>query len=167
MKWIEFQPTFKIAIEDSPEAAIEKLREEYNRRGSQQGFVMNGEYGELHLPRSEHRIWSPYLSFYLYESQGVHSIYGRFSPRMHILTFVWFIYFVMAVITFFSCALASSQLFLGQPMWGIWVAIAALSVIAILYVVAHIGQQYSADQMKFLRSQLEEILQSAEIRCCE
>jgi hypothetical protein len=70
----------------------------------------------------------------------------------------------MAFSAFYGFALAYSQWMLGEPAWGVWVAAAALLTILVLYVVAHVGQQWSSDQMTALRTRLEDVLNSAGVR---
>jgi len=161
MQWIRFRPSFHIDLMETREQAIAKLSEEFRLRNDREHFVLSDEYGELHLPRSEHRLWSPYLAFYIHHKEGKSFVDGKFSPRLHILGFVWFVYLVMAFTFFFSCILACSQWVLGVSPWGLWLAFTAAVVVVILYVIAHIGQQWSADQMMFLHQELENILQAS------
>ncbi|MCA9133297.1 MAG: hypothetical protein KDA45_09090 [Planctomycetales bacterium] len=140
---------------------MQKLQAEFERVGQPDSFFLHGEYGELHLPPSEHRLWSPHLSFYVSEREEQGLIHGRFAPRMEVWTFVWIVYLAMSFTTFYGFTLAYSQWMLGERGWGLWVAGGALLAIAVLYIVAHVGQQWSSDQMSLLRQRLEAILQAA------
>jgi hypothetical protein len=163
MRWFQLRPTFDIELTDSREMAIEKICAENLQRGKPKDFLVFGEYGELHLPESEHRLWSPHLAFYFHEHSDHCRIHGRFAPRVNVWTVVWIAYLAMIFTAFFSAMLAVSQSTIGQYPWGWWVVAAALVALVAIYVIAHIGQQWSADQMHILREKLNEILQSAKI----
>lgn len=161
-KWFELRPTFEIPVEASRDHAITKLAQLCQNINQPSLFFVHGEYGELHLPKAEHRLWSPHLSFYVANDSsdietGTH-IKGRFAPRLDMWTLIWVLYLAMAFTSFFSFALAYSQWAIGESTWWHWVGIVALLAILGIYVVAQIGQQLSADQMRWLRQRLEEIL---------
>ncbi len=158
---LKLRPTFEIPLADGRQQVIEKLRNEYQRIAPSDLFQMFGEYGELHLPSIEHRLWSPHLSFYVAERDRVSLIHGRFAPRLEVWTLVWIIHLAMAFTAFFGLALAYSQWFVGESLWGLAVAIMAALVIVTLYIVASIGQQWSADQMASLKDRLDELLERA------
>lgn len=158
---LQLRPTFEIPLKDVRPEAIDKLAAEFARRGKGDNFLMHGEYGELHLPAAEHRLWSPHLSFYVSEREALGLIHGRFAPRLDVWTFVWVLYLAMAFSAFFGLALAYSQWMLGESQWGLWIAIVALLAIAALYIIANIGQQWSSDQMVALRNRLDEILHAS------
>ena len=164
MPWLQLRPTFEIYLVDDRQATMEKLAGAYARLAQPKSFFMHGEYGELHLPVSEHRLWSPHLSFYVTQRDELCLIHGRFAPRIEVWTFVWIIYLALSFTSFYGFALAYSQWMLGQSMWGIWVAALAMLAIGCLYVVAQVGQQWSADQMRALRMRLEKMLADSQVR---
>lgn len=163
MKWFRLRPTFEIPVHESSQAAIEKLVAISQQRNQPTIFRVHGEYGELHLPTPEHRVWSPHLSFYITQRGDSQLLLGRFAPRVDVWTSVWIFYLLMAFSSFFGFMLAYSQWSLGHPTWGLWLGGVPLLAIATLYIVAHIGQQWSVDQMHALRDQLEQILSEASI----
>ncbi len=164
MQWFKLRPTFDILLGESRDLAIERLSEEFKRQGVPDRIRMHGEYGEIHLPREEHRLWSPHLSFFIAEEEGRGSrLHGRFAPRWGVWTAVWAFYLAMSFSAFYGFTLAYSQWMINEYPWGNWVAFAALLAIASLYVIAHVGQQLSTDQMTALRVQLESIVSSVEL----
>jgi len=163
MSIFSLRPTFEIPLAEERQPAIDKLAAEFTR-SQQLGFLMHGEYGELHLQAAEHRLWSPHLSFYVSQRGEQTLIHGRFAPRLEVWTFVWVIYLAMSFTAFFGLALAYSQWMLGESGWGLWVATLAVLAIAALYVIANVGQQWSSDQMSSLRVRLEEILQRSGVQ---
>ena len=164
MGWFELRPTFEIPIQESRDTVIAKLLKECQSIGEPTSFFMHGEYGELHLPPEEHRLWSPHLSFYVADRRSHPVILGRFAPRLEVWTFVWVLYLAMAFVAFFSLVLAYSQWAIGEASFWHWVGLVALVSILVLYIVAHLGQQWSADQMHLLRERLEAILDAADVR---
>ena len=169
MTAFKLRPTFVLRLRETREVAIERLKVAYERRADPAAFRMFGEYGELHLPSSEHRLWSPHLSFYVAEATGVQAqttptlVHGRFAPRLDIWTVVWILYLLMAFTAFYGFALAYSQWMLGESAWGIWVALLSLLVMGGVTATAAIGQQLSSDQMLQLKERLEEVLGEAEL----
>jgi hypothetical protein len=163
MRWFHFRPTFDWPLEETRDVAIERLDQQFSQRKQRERFAMYGEYGELHLPPEQHRLWSPHLSFYVMPREQRSVIHGRFAPRVDVWTSVWIAYLMMVFSAFFGAMLAYSQWTLGESVWGLIIVGVSLSTILALYLVAHIGQQWSADQMEFLRTQLEEMVTSAEL----
>ncbi len=163
MQWLRLRPTFHLELTDSREAVIEKLKRFHAQVNNAEQFILFGEYGELHLPTREHRLWSPHLSFYVMAAEAGSTIHGRFAPRVDVWTVVWISYLLMIFTAFFAGALAVSQWQLKQPLWGLWLMIASLLIWGMIYVVAQVGQQWSADQMHALRERLEEKLLAAGI----
>ncbi|MEO8269765.1 MAG: hypothetical protein ABI557_08595 [Aureliella sp.] len=164
MPLLQLRPTFEVPVAEDRLEVIAKLEAEWARTRAQSDFLLHGEYGELRIAAVEHRLWSPHLSFYVGERDGHALIHGRFAPRLEVWTFVWINYLAMSFTAFFGLVLAYSQWMLGEAMWGLWVALAALSAIVTLYLVANIGQQLSSDQMDALRARLDRILARADVR---
>lgn len=160
MRWFQLRPSFRYSIHGSRDEAIARLQRVFERVGQPSIFFMHGEYGELHLPVDEHRLWSPHLSFYLIESPDSDSttldsaaattcdLRGLFAPRPDVWTFVWILYLVFAFTAFFAFIFAYVQWMLAHSLSGLWVAIFSCAVLLSIYVVAHVGQQWSADQMR-------------------
>ena len=166
MGWFRLRPTFEIPVSVSRVEVIERLRKAAQEVGKPARFRMFGEYGELHLPAEQHRLWSPHLTFYISQpgpGAGLDesSVHGRFAPRVDVWTVVWIGYLLLLFTAFFAGALGFSQWQVGEAVWGFWVALAALVSLAAIYLVAHFGQQWSVDQMQQLRDELEAILRQA------
>jgi hypothetical protein len=172
MQWFRLRPTFEISLPIPRNEVMERLRLAEGQIAEPDRFRMFGEYGELHLPKREHRLWSPHLSFYVSEpglgaGADHSSLHGRFAPRVDVWTVVWIAYLALLFTAFFGAALGVSQWQLGDPVWGSWIAGVALGLLGAIYVIAHLGQQWSSDQMHQLREQLEEIMQRAGVHCSE
>ena len=148
------RPTFELPIDVSRSEAIDRLAQDKAAHQDDALFLMFGEYGELHVHESEHRIWTPHLSFYVAESSSGARIHGRYAPRLEVWTFVWIVYLAMAFSVFFGLAFAYAQWMLQETQWAWWIVIPATLVLVSVYVAASIGQQWSSDQMEDLHDRL-------------
>lgn len=161
--WLQLRPTFVIRLTCSPDEAVARMARERSRAGHDPLMLVHGEYGELHLPGERHRLWSPHLSFHVFERQGETVLLGRFAPRVNVWTVVWIFYLLLAFSAFFGVTIGWSQWSVGLHPWGWWLAGAAGLALAALYLVAQIGQQWSADQMRELRQKLEAFLERSSV----
>ncbi len=163
MQWFTLRPTFDIQLLETRDHAVEKIDRAYRLLENKKHFLLFGEYGELHLPASEHRIWSPQLSFSV-NPRGDHCfIHGRFAPRLEIWTFVWICYLTFAFTAFFGFILGLSQFMIGSNAWGTWIGVVALMLWGALVAIAHVGQQLSVDQMRTLQGQFADFLSRADL----
>ncbi|MEM6362891.1 MAG: hypothetical protein AAF745_00585 [Planctomycetota bacterium] len=171
MSGFQLRPTFVVPLDVSRHEAMRRLQRtattQITDRTDAIRFVMKGEYGELHLPSDQIRLWSPQLSISINDDEpptfGTDTstkcrLHGRFAPRFHVWSAVWAVYLMMATIVFFSLIVAASQAMMGWAMSGLWIAATALMTILALNVSARLGQRWSADQMRTLRHRLDELL---------
>lgn len=163
LQYLKLRPTFEIPIKVPRDEAMRRLQDAYRRENDHRRFFVHGEYGELHIPPVEHRLWTPHLSFYVCDLGPTPFIHARFAPRLEVWTLVWVVYLALAFSAFFSFIIAYSQWAIGETTWWHWLGLLALLAILALYLIAHIGQQLSADQMQTLRGGLEQILTEANI----
>ena len=163
MQWFSLRPTFEIAVADSQQEAVRKIRQAYEQEADRKLTQLFGDYGELHLPTSEHRIWSPHLSFSIEQRGEQTLIHGRFAPRFEIWTFVWIGYMAFGFSAFFGFILGFSQFMIRTYSWGTWIGLVALLLWIGLIVIAHVGQQWSADQMHALKHRLDDLLDRAQV----
>jgi hypothetical protein len=161
--WFTLRPTFEVPISVSRDLAMQRLMAHYQLVNQPSRFFIHGEYGELHLPPEQHRLWSPHLTFYVSSEVGQPRIHGRFAPRLEIWTFVWVLYLAMAFTAFFSFAMAFSQWAIGEQSWWHWLGFVSAASIFLIYAIAQVGQQWSSDQMETLRNWLEDILREASL----
>ena len=162
MVWISLRPTFELSVENDLEQVRQRLAE-CRQSGVYPRFRMTGEYGDLHLPQEENRLWSPHLSFFVLADGDGTRLHGRYAPRWEIWSLVWAVYMAMICIVFFGSIFAYCQWMLGNRMWGRAAVVVAIAIILILHIVATLGQWHCRDQMTSLRAELDQILQSAEL----
>ncbi len=138
MQWFRMRPTFDLVVPCDAAVLQHWLLQECKRVGNKNSFLMYREYGELHLPASEHRLWSPHLSFYLKPDHEQTIVHGRFAPRVDIWTSVWIAYLLAIFSAFFSLMFAYSQWMLKESPWALWIAGAAVAALLLIYVTAHL-----------------------------
>ncbi len=158
MQLFVLRPTFDFTLLESHETAVQKITAAYQGSSDKDLLRVFGEYGEIHLPSSEHRIWSPHLSFSLDQRDGKTVVHGRFAPRFEIWTFVWMgLYGICngGIFRIHACLrpVHDRQQSVGPLAW-----LCRVAAMGLLIAVAHIGQQFSADQMHQLRGTLDEFL---------
>ena len=141
MQWFKLRPTFQYELPETRQHYLDELSSRCRQLNQPTLFFMHGEYGELHLPPDQHRLWSPHLSFSVETNAKQAILRGRFAPRVEIWTPIWIFYLAMSFTAFFAFTLAFSQWMLGKSAWGAGIGIAAMLLILLLYVIAHIGQQ--------------------------
>lgn len=128
-----------------------------------------GRWAEIHVPGTERRIWSPYLSLRLdHPDPGTDHgsvLYARFAPRPEIWTGVVFLYSLLLFAAFFGGTFAYVQWASNEPAWGGWVALGGVIGIAAIHLAGAIGRRLSHDQMHELRDRLVPAI--AEIRTGE
>jgi len=172
MPWIQLRPTFDWTLEGNRQDCLSALQQQFQLEAKTDLFLLHGEYGELHLPPDQHRLWSPHLSFVIMDHPSLSTapqhanrclLHGRFAPRVEVWTAVWIAYLVCLCVSFFGAIFGYVQWRLGVSVWGLWMTLAALLVWIGIYFVALVGQQWSIDQIVQLRERLEERLQQAGI----
>jgi len=165
---VQLRPTFVLTVAASRQAVLDAVGQAARQSDPSEGrFVVGEEYGEIHLPVGEHRLWSPHLSFSIGEE--IESADGkrycpidcRFAPRHQVWSAVWAGYLAFSFTAFFSLIFGCAQQMLGHTLWGVWIAGASMLGLATLYVTAAVGQQWSSDQMEQLRQRLERSLATA------
>ena len=117
-----------------------------------------GRWLELHLPESERRIWSPYLSVRLDEEDRGSTLFARFAPYPGVWTFFMFLYGSVAFLVVFGATFAYVQWASGTPAWAMWAVWIGLPILALLHGVSWIGRRLGHDQMAQLNHELDRIL---------
>lgn len=163
MPWFRLRPTFTIALAESRDLVLEKIGRGFPLVQSAEQVLLYGDYGELHLPPAEHRLWSPHLSWNIQEDGAQSRLYGRFAPRVNVWCVVWIVYLLAVFTLFFALVIGATQQLVGHYPWGYWLAVGSALVWFGVYAAAQIGQQLSADQMEHLRQQLLKRLSASQV----
>ncbi len=159
------QPTFRLLIPASKNAAMAQFNAAMAKRGDESLYLAIGEYAEFHLEPHMHRLWSPHLSVYFLDGDASDACFlmGRFAPRPNVWTLVWIFYLAFFCSIFFAGIFAGSQWLVGEFPWALAIVLATLVLYAGLFLCSQIGQSLCADQMELLRGRLDDVLRTANL----
>jgi hypothetical protein len=155
------RPTFEVRLPLPADESIERIRRQIAESASRVRALSAGNCADFFIDENERRLWSPYLSVQIQDSDSGSLLRGRFSPRPEIWTFVMFVYFLMVFVILFGVSYGYVQWAIGESPWGLVAVPIAMFVIVLLHTVSLVGQRLSADQSEQLRARLEEILEAA------
>jgi hypothetical protein len=155
------RPTFEVRLPLPADESIERIRRQIAESASRVRALSAGNCADFFIDENERRLWSPYLSVQIQDSDSGSLLRGRFSPRPEIWTFVMFVYFLMVFVILFGVSYGYVQWAIGESPWGLVAVPIGMFVIVLLHTVSLVGQRLSADQSEQLRARLEEILEAA------
>lgn len=114
---------------------------------------------ELYIPEADSHTWSPHLSLAMRLGPNATILEGRYGPAPAVWTFFLGLYAISTVGSFVGGILGISQMQLGMPPWGFWVALAALTLLTVSYIASRLGRRMSYEQMEVLHTFLQRSLQ--------
>ncbi len=167
---MRMQPTFRIHITNTFEETLSQLRAAMSCPDLGKDADMAGSCLDFRVPSSERRLWSPHLSVQLsptdeslYKGQdnGRVELFGRFSPRPEIWTFVMVVYFAATFLAFCGAIYGCAQMMLGSLPWAFFAIPVGVVTILGLHLLSVVGQSFSADQMIQLRERLDRVMEEA------
>lgn len=164
MQWA-IEPTFRLEILASRESAIPRFVSAIERKSDPRLYLAHGEYAELHLEPTVHRLWSPHLTVYFLAGADESTCYllGRFAPRPNLWVLIWIFYLAFFCIIFFAGIYAGSQWLVGEFPWGFAIVAATFVLYASLFIASQIGQALCHDQIDLLRERLHGLLREADL----
>ena len=113
---------------------------------------------ELRVKPEEQHYWSPVLNITFDKADNGTIVRGRFGPEPKVWTLFMFFYFLALAICFFSGMYALVQLKINHTPWSFWVLGGGLTLLALIYVAAQIGQQKGHEQTEWLMTFCSEVL---------
>ena len=161
MTSLRMQPTFRLEVPGPRDQALTRLRAALRQGDLGRHADAAGACLDFRVPPDRRRTWSPHLSVQLSEEEGRVELFGRFSPRPEVWTFVMMLYFGAAFLAFVGAVWGASQLTLGATPWAFLAAPVGVAGILLLHLVSMAGQRLSADQMVDLRDRLDAVLNAA------
>ena len=151
------RPRFEFVTPCSPEEALGRLRTALAAPGALPGRVFPG-HAVVHIPETDQRVWSPFLSLDVGWHPEGSVVRGRFGPKPSIWSLFVAAYAACGFGALFALVFAASQWSLGQPAWALGVLpVVALGALA-TYGFARYGQLRGHDQMERLRGVVENAL---------
>jgi len=119
-------------------------------------FVSN--HVTLKIPAAQQRYWSPQMQLELEPTSTGTLIRGLIGPKPGIWTMFVFFYSGFGFLTMLGGMFGLSQMMLKMSPWALWSVPIGLFIILCLYLISHIGQQLSKDQIGFLHDFLDSAL---------
>ncbi|MEL6182765.1 MAG: hypothetical protein AAFS10_27670 [Myxococcota bacterium] len=159
---MRMRPRFEAEAVVGPEKVAAQLRAYFGQEGPGQGYplAIRGRHVEIKIPSRQHHFWSPQLNLELHPTEtGTTRVEGLFSPRPDIWTLFIALYAVSGFGGFVAAIFGSAQMTLDQPAVGFWGVLGAVVVAALVYGASLVGQQLSQEQMRRLRTMLDEALE--------
>jgi len=161
---MEMRPRFRLEIPLPPADVHRRLESKLACGGCPCRANVLGNHVEVTIRDDLRHFWSPHLSLELQEAQEGSVLNGLFGPSPNVWTMFLAAYAFLVLTGSFSGIFGLVQLSLGEPAWGLGVAIASFLGCAIPYAGSAVGRRLAAEQMELLRCFLEESLQLDHLR---
>jgi hypothetical protein len=155
----KIRPDFELPCSDDTQVVMSRLRSRLAECPLCTG-VSVGRHVELFVPENERRIWSPWLSVSVEDSQHGSMLRGRFGPHPHIWTWYLFCAFGLGFSVLVGLTLGYAQWAIESTPWALLLVPASLLAAAALYSLSLLGQRLSAEHIDRLRHALEVLIES-------
>lgn len=154
----QVRPRFEIETDLQADALMERVRERLPNCPHCTG-VSVGRHAELFVPDAERRLWSPWLSVTADEHERGSLLRGRFAPHPNVWTFYLFLAFGLGFALLVGSTWGYAQWATGLPPWALVIVPTVFLLGALLYFASQVGQTLGSEQMDYLRSALDELVQ--------
>lgn len=155
---VRLRPRFERVVPCPPEEALARLRAVLEQPGARCRGGVYGSHAVLYVPRTEERVWSPFLSLDVgWHPEGA-LVRGLFGPKPAVWTLFVAAYAVCLFGALFAGGFAYAQWSLGQPAWALAGLPAAAMGALVTYGFARYGQHRGRAQMDHLRGFLDDAL---------
>jgi hypothetical protein len=151
-------PVFTISAKGSVEEVCAQLHTLVrDDTGPYTGNVA-GQHMTLTVREDDRHFWSPWLHIEVTDHDGQTHIRGRFTPHPNIWTSLAFSYFTLLSLAVFAGVWGMSQWMLEQHPTAMWIALACVVVVGLLWWSAQVGQRLAREQMHVLRDAVEGVM---------
>jgi hypothetical protein len=161
MSDLKFRPRFRIETSmpvQDVESLIRKKLLGDNPLRLESTFVKGHFIVRTH--QSKRHFWSPQMDISIREDEDrpeVTLIRCLLAPAPVVWTMFMFFYALTGFTLLVGLMIASSQYSLDKEMWGLWMALGAVIVAAILFILAQTGKKLSRDEMSKMKEFLIQI----------
>jgi hypothetical protein len=159
MQATQLRPTFTVELPMQVDDAMQVIRQEIGSPECYGRVVSAGHCVEFFVDDKDKRLWSPYLSVQAQQEEQRTVLFGRFSPRPEVWTFVMFLYAINSFLVIFGAMFGYGQWAIERTPWALACIPVGVVCIAAIHISSMIGQRLSADQMHRLRDCLDQVLQ--------
>jgi hypothetical protein len=161
------RPSFERSLPGEGEFFFQLLREALDRGECPCRGKVFTDHAILEIRDEDQHFWSPHLGLKVLppENEGGPSVLkGRFSPNPGVWTLFVAIYALLGIAAMGGFVYGMAQWGMGEGPWAFLVIPGAFGLAAFTYGAAFIGQGLGAEQMFFLRSFTERVLERARER---
>mgnify|MGYP001033082709 CR=1 FL=1 len=151
------RPSRRVHLSLSREEAVELVREFLVSTGSD-CWEGKGRWCELHLPESEQRLWTPYLSIRADHEPDGSSLFARFQPRAEVWTFFVFLYSAIAFLVLFGGVFGYVQWASGESAWGLWAVWIGIPALLAMHLASYLGQRLARAQTQELQRRFDTVV---------
>ncbi len=159
---LEFRPRYKFHSDMAIEEISQRILD--HKPADQQGIHVKTVQGHLVLqfaPELSH-FWTPHMDVNL-EVDPDHDfkkvlVRCLIAPAPTVWTMFMFAYGLFGFTCFVGLTLSMSQWTLEKPIWGIWVLLAGILGMALMYFISYEGKKLSRDEMIQLKQFVDEAL---------
>lgn len=118
---------------------------------------------ELSMAGEDLKFWSPQLVIDVEaDGQGGAHLRARFGPDPYVWALYMLSYLALTLLTLLSLAYGFSQLVLGRPPTGLYVAPVGAVLAGLVYGASYVGQGLGSEQMYLLRATLTDTVEATE-----
>ena len=104
-------------------------------------------YITLRIPEQDRHFWTPRLTLSLYEiPDGGTRIEGLYGPNANVWSIFLYAYLFIGSASVFAGIFGFCQWMIGIQAWGLWLLGGLISLAAMLYFIAQLGQKLGAWQ---------------------
>lgn len=161
----EIRPRFKLAVAASPERVFELIQQKLQSDDSVTGTV-TAQYGILKIPANETHYWSPELQIKTYEDETTEQqtlLRCLIGPRQSVWASFAITYGAIGFGSFFGGFYGLAQISLGKSSPFAWLLLVGIVLIAVVWIIAKIGQNTAKEQTHHLVSVLYHALDELEL----
>ncbi len=158
------RPSFERSLPGAGEIFFQLLREALDRGECPCRGKVFKDHAILEIREEDQHFWSPHLGLAVLppkEGDGLSILKGRFSPNPGVWTLFVAIYALLGIAAMGGLVYGLAQWGMDEGPWAFVAIPAAVGLAAFTYGAAFIGQGLGAEQMFFLRSFTERVLERA------
>ena len=147
---LRVRPRFRMEIPLSPEEILKRLHDANKENPSTCILEFVSNHVTLKIPSAQQRYWSPQMQVELESTNNGTLLRGLIGPKPGIWTMFVFFYSAFGFLTMLGALFGISQIMLKMNPWALWSLPVGLIIILLLYMISHLGQQLSKDQIGIL-----------------
>ena len=148
MSSFHIRPRFEQVLEMDPDAVRTQIVSCLCEQGERFEVKNFTDFVCLRIHERDRHFWSPRLNLSLEANDSGKStiVRGIYGPNANVWSLMLFSYLIVGFLGIIAGVIGLSQWMIGTTSWGFWLLGAAAVVLAILYLVAQVGQKLGAQQ---------------------